>query len=294
MMQGWQLSRTGPHKVYTQLRVRAAAPHEATALKHKPKLGQNFLIDPTASMAIVQALGDISQHTVVEIGPGAGAITEILAPRAGRLIAIELDRELAPRLREQFAAQPTVEILQADVLTVDFHALRRDSRRVMVIGNLPYYITSDILLRLFHFQEAISRAVIMVQREVADRIVAIPGTRDYGLLSVTSQLYARVERVLALPPSAFMPPPDVHSTVLRLEMEPRFDGLEVEAQPFIAFLKQSFAQKRKTLAKNLRMAGFDATAITRAMERTSVAPTARAEELGLEAMATLWKSLKER
>jgi 16S rRNA (adenine1518-N6/adenine1519-N6)-dimethyltransferase len=164
----------------------------------------------------------------------------------------------------------------------------------MVVGNLPYYITSDILLRLFHFHKAIARAVIMVQREVADRIAAAPGNRDYGLLSVTSQLYARVERVLTLPPSAFMPPPDVHSTVLRLEMEPRFDGLEVEAEPFIAFLKQSFAQKRKTLAKNLRAAGFDATAIMRAMERTSGAPTARAEELGLEAMATIWKTLKER
>ena len=293
-MQGWQLSRTGPHKVYTQLRVHADALHEATTLKHKPKLGQNFLVDPAASMAIVQALGDISQHTVVEIGPGAGAITEILAPRAGRLIAIELDRELAPRLREQFAAQPTVEILQADVLTVDFQALRRESRRLMVIGNLPYYITSEILLRLFRFHQIIARAVIMVQREVADRVAAIPGTRDYALLSATAQLYARVDRALTLPPSAFMPPPDVHSTVLRLEMEPRFDALEVEAEPFIAFLKQSFAQKRKTLAKNLRTAGFDATAITRAMERTSVTPTARAEELSLDAMAAIWKSLKER
>jgi 16S rRNA (adenine1518-N6/adenine1519-N6)-dimethyltransferase len=263
-----------------------------STLKHKPKLGQNFLVDPAASMAIVQALGDISQHTVVEIGPGAGAITQILAPRARRLIAIELDRELAPRLREQFAGQPSVEILQADVLTVDFNALRTGQDRLLVIGNLPYYITSDILLRLFHFHETISRAVIMVQREVADRIAAIPRTRDYGLLSATAQLYAQVERVLTLPPTAFMPPPDVYSTVLRLDMQPRFESLGVEAEAFIAFLKQSFAQKRKTLAKNLRAAGYSAEAASQGLEAADISPTARAEELGLEAMAGVWKTLK--
>jgi 16S rRNA (adenine1518-N6/adenine1519-N6)-dimethyltransferase len=243
-------------------------------------------------MAIVHALGDISQHTVVEIGPGAGAITELLAPRAARLLAIELDRDLAPRLRAQFAANPSVEILQADVLTVDLNQLRRGEERLVVVGNLPYYITSDILLQLFRFHEAVSRAVIMVQREVADRIAAVPGTRDYGLLSATAQLYARIERVLTLPPEAFMPPPDVHSTVLRLEMQPRFAELGVEAEPFIAFLKQSFAQKRKTLAKNLRAAGFASEVVARALESAEVAPAARAEELGLDAMARIWRALR--
>jgi 16S rRNA (adenine1518-N6/adenine1519-N6)-dimethyltransferase len=261
-------------------------------LKHKPKLGQNFLVDPAACMAIVRALGDVSQQTVVEIGPGAGAITELLAPRAARLVAIELDRDLAPRLREQFASTPSVEILQADVLTVDFDQLRHGEKRLAVVGNLPYYITSDILLRLFHFHEAISRAVIMVQREVADRIAAVPGTRDYGLLSATAQLYAGIERVLTLPPEAFMPPPDVHSTVLRLDMQPRFAELGVEAEPFIAFLKQSFVQKRKTLAKNLRAAGFASDLVTRALQSAEVAPASRAEELGLDAMARIWHALR--
>jgi 16S rRNA (adenine1518-N6/adenine1519-N6)-dimethyltransferase len=245
-------------------------------------------------MAIVQALGDISESTVVEIGPGAGAITELLAPRARRLIAVELDRDLAPRLREQFSAQSSVEILAADVLTVDFHALRTAGRPLLVIGNLPYYITSDILLRLFHFHSAIARAVIMVQREVADRLAAVPGTRDYGLLSATAQLYANVERVLTLPPSAFLPPPEVYSTVLRLEMQPRFAAIGVDAEPFIAFLKQSFAHKRKTLASNLRAAGYGAESATWAIAAAAVSPTARAEELGLDAMAVVWKSLKSR
>ena len=228
---------------------------------------------------------------MVEIGPGAGAITGILAPRARRLVAIELDRELAPRLRQQFADRRSVEILETDVLTVDFNSLRDGQDRLMVIGNLPYYITSEILLRLFRFHEAIARVVIMVQREVADRIAAAPGTRDYGLLSATAQIYAHVERLLTLPPAAFMPPPEVHSTVLRLEMQPRFEALGVKPEAFFAFLRQSFAQKRKTLAKNLRAAGFSAEAVVHAMAAANLPATARAEELGLEAMAAIWRGL---
>ena len=231
---------------------------------------------------------------MVEIGPGGGAITEVLSRRAGRLVAIELDRELAPRLRAQFADTPSVEVIEADVLAVDLDSLRRDEERLLVVGNLPYYITSDILLRLFHFHASISRAVVMVQREVADRVAAVPGTRDYGLLSATTQLYARVERVLTLPPSAFLPPPEVHSTVLRLTMQPRFAELGVEPDEFIAVLKQSFAQKRKTLAKNLRAAGFDGACVAEALQSAGIPPMARAEELGLEPMAALWKGLQGR
>ncbi len=270
---------------------------EGDGLRHKPKLGQNFLVDPAACEAIANALGDVSATTVVEIGPGGGAITEILSRRARRLVAIELDRELAPSLRAQFAGQPSVEVIEADVLTVDLDALRQGEEKIAVVGNLPYYITSDILLRLFHFHEAISRAVVMVQREVADRVAAVPGTRDYGLLSATAQLYARVEKVLTLPPEAFRPPPDVHSTVLRLTMRPRFAELGVEAGAgleLIGFLKVGFAQKRKTLAKNLRAAGFDAGRVAKAIEAAGIPAMARAEEIDLERMAGLWKELRAR
>ena len=284
-----------------------------TDLKHKPKLGQNFLVDAAACAAIADALGDVSGGTVVEIGPGKGAITGILARRTGRLVAIELDRVLAARLRERFAGtapvvsdrpsietdrplvvsdRPTVEVIEADVLEVDLAVLAREGEKLAVVGNLPYYITSDILLRLFHFHGAISRAVVMVQREVADRVAASPGTRDYGLLSATAQLYARVEKVMTLPPSAFSPPPEVHSTVLRLTMRPRFAELGVEAEGFIGFLKAGFAQKRKTLAKNLRAAGFDAGRVAAAMEAAGIAAMARAEEIELERMAGLWRGLK--
>jgi 16S rRNA (adenine1518-N6/adenine1519-N6)-dimethyltransferase len=243
-------------------------------------------------VTIADALGDVSGSTVVEIGPGGGAITEILSRRAKRLVAIELDRELAPLLRTQFAALPSVVVIEADVLTVDFAALQQDGERLMVVGNLPYYITSDILLRLFRFHAAISRAVVMVQREVADRVAAVPGTSDYGLLSATTQLYARVERILTLPPSAFLPPPEVYSTVLRLSMRPRFEELGVEQGEFIAFLRQCFAQKRKILSKNLRVAGFDPGRVAEAIVTAGISPMARAEELDLNAMALLWKGLK--
>ena len=187
----------------------------------KPKLGQNFLIDPSASLAIVEALGDISAATVLEIGPGKGAITKLLAPRANRLIAVELDPSLAEQLRQQYALNDKVEVLEQDILATDLSALAAHEK-LAVVGNLPYYITSQILLHLFEHHQAIDRAVIMVQREVADRIAAQPGTRDYGLLTATTQLYARVDNLFTLPPSAFAPPPDVHSTVLRLTFEPRY------------------------------------------------------------------------
>ncbi|MBV8672830.1 MAG: ribosomal RNA small subunit methyltransferase A [Acidobacteriaceae bacterium] len=262
-------------------------------MKHRPKLGQNFLVDHAACVTIADALGDVSKSTVVEIGPGRGALTQLLARRAERFIAIELDHELVARLRAQFADQSSMEVVEANVLEVDLAAMRLGDERLVVVGNLPYYITSEILLRLFAFHAAISRAVVMVQREVADRVAAAPGTREYGLLSATAQLYARVESVLTLPPGAFRPTPQVHSRVLRLTMDPRFDELGVEPESFIRFLKASFAQKRKTLAKNLRAARIAGDSIGTAMEAAGIPPFARAEEVELERMAALWKNLRE-
>jgi 16S rRNA (adenine1518-N6/adenine1519-N6)-dimethyltransferase len=260
----------------------------------RPKLGQNFLISPTAQAAIADALGDLTHRTVVEIGPGRGAITNLLALRARRLILIELDRDLAPRLRAQFADRPSVEVLEQDILATDLAALRSDpNEKMQVVGNLPYYITSDILLHLFHAHASIERAVVMIQREVAERVAAQPGTRDYGLLSVTAQLYARVENLFTLPPGAFSPPPQVHSTVVRLTMAPRFAELQVDPEGFLRFARLSFAQKRKMLAKNLRHAGFAADRVAAAMEKCGVSPSARAEQLSVDRLATLWKELAD-
>lgn len=260
--------------------------------KIRPKLGQNFLVSATAQAAIVDALGGVAERTVVEIGPGRGALTGLLASRAKRLVAVELDRELAARLRADFAGRENIEICEQDVLATDFADLRGEGPRLMVVGNLPYYITSDILLRLFRFAQDVERAVVMMQREVADRVAAEPGGREYGALSATAQLYARVERLMTLPPEAFSPPPQVHSTVLRLTMAPRFQELCVEPDDFLAFVRASFAQKRKMLAKNLKNAGYAGEHVTQALEKSGISPQARAEEVDLQRMAELFRQLK--
>jgi 16S rRNA (adenine1518-N6/adenine1519-N6)-dimethyltransferase len=263
--------------------------------KRKPKLGQNFLIDDKARLAIVDALGDISNRTVLEIGPGHGAITSLLAPRARRLIALELDRSLAAELTFKFREQPNVQILEGDVLESDLRTLIGNDSSADVIGNLPYYITSDILLKLFAAarEGLLQRAVLMMQREVADRISASPGVRDYGLLSATAQMNAQVDHLFTLPPSAFSPPPDVYSAVLRLNFAPRFEQLQVDPIGFDAFLKQLFAQKRKTLHNNLRAAAFPPETLAAAWP-PEIPPQARAETLSLEAMAALYRALTRR
>jgi len=268
----------------------------------KPKLGQNFLVDHDALKRIVDALGDISTKTVVEIGPGRAALTDMLARRAGRLMAIELDRVLAAQLRMRFAQMPSVEILEADILTVDFRTMLgarpgplRDLRptehlKANVVGNLPYYITSDILLRLFSLHNRVETMVLMMQLEVADRVAANPGTSDYGLLSATAQLYARVEKLFTLPPEAFNPPPKVHSAVLRLTVAPRFEELQIEEATFIPFLRMLFAQKRKTLANNLRGA-YPAELVQQSLKKLHIAADVRAEALPLDKTAALFRLL---
>jgi 16S rRNA (adenine1518-N6/adenine1519-N6)-dimethyltransferase len=257
----------------------------------KPKLGQNFLRDSQAIQRIADALGDLSSETIVEIGPGQGAITQALASRAAQVLAIELDPNLVAHLGNQFL-RDRVTVIQADVLGFDFTAASQTAgRRLVVAGNLPYYITSPILLKLAANQAVLDRAVLMVQREVADRIVAVPGTRDYGLLSVTVQMYGAVERLFTLPPSAFSPPPDVHSTVIRWRFAPRFAEFGVEEAGFLRFARQVFAQKRKTLANNLRAACYESADIKTGLTAASIDAQARAEELPLEKLAALWVSL---
>lgn len=257
----------------------------------KPRLGQNFLNDAQAIQRIAASLGDLTGRTVVEIGPGAGAITSALVARAGHVVAVELDAGLAAHLRTQFSPECLTVHVQ-DVLNFDFAAAAAQARQpLLVFGNLPYYITSQILLKLAASNAAIDRASLMVQREVAERISAAPCSRDYGLLSVTVQLYGPATNLFTLPPSSFSPPPDVHSTVFRWRLAPRFQELGVEECGFLPFVRQVFAQKRKTLSNNLRAAGFAPAAITSGMSEAAIDSHARAEELPIETLAALWRSL---
>ena len=270
--------------------------------RKKPKLGQHFLTDSSASGRIIEALGNISQSTVLEIGPGRGALTSLLVRRARRVIAVETDRVLAAQLRMHFSLVPNIEIIEGDILAVDFNTLfgpkpgstrpgmEQPFERVRVLGNLPYFITSDILLRLFEFRHLFDSIVLMVQKEVADRLAAHPGTKEYGLLSATAQLYSRVEKIFTLPPAAFSPPPKVHSTVIRLALSPRLEKLNVSEAEFIRFLKLSFAQKRKTLWNNLKVQ-YPSQELKRAMSKAKIESAVRAEALSLEQSAGLFREL---
>ena len=269
----------------------------------KPKLGQHFLDNHSAAVRIVEALGDISQATVLEIGPGRGALTSLLAARGRRIIAVELDRVMAAQLRMKFGTDPNVEIIEGDILKIQLDTvfgpkpgtLRPGMNFVPgpahVVGNLPYYITSEILLRLLEYHRYFSTIVIMVQKEVADRLAASPGSRDYGLLSATTQLYARVEKLFTLPPTAFDPPPKVHSSVVRVTIAPQLETLKVAETEFISFLKLSFGQKRKTLWNNLKT-HYDPAALKTALAKSGVKPTVRAEALPLAKSAALFRALQ--
>jgi 16S rRNA (adenine1518-N6/adenine1519-N6)-dimethyltransferase len=265
--------------------------------KAKPKLGQNFLVDEAACLRIADALGDVTQRTVVEIGPGHGAITSILAARCAHLHCVEFDPSLAKELTFKFRDNPRVTIHHADILHFDLATLATEAPAATppldVLGNLPYYITSDILLHLYAGARAnlLRRGVLMMQREVADRITAAPGVSDYGALSAFTQLHARATSLFTLPPSAFSPPPDVFSTVVRLDFAARFAELRVDPESFNRFLRAGFAQKRKTLANNLRAAGFTAAQLQTAWPHDLFAQI-RAEAVSLESLAELYRSLE--
>lgn len=280
-----------------------AAAGEAQRKTHPPKLGQTFLADRGTAEKIVNALGDISRSTVVEIGPGKGVLTGLLAAKAGKLIAIELDRVLAAQLRMKYAAWPNVEMIEGDILKIDLGTVLgprpgalaglapAPPQPAQVIGNIPYYITSDILLRLFSYHQQFDRIVIMLQKEVADRIAAKPGGKEYGLLSATAQLYARVEKLFTVPPGAFAPPPKVYSEVLRLTVAPQMDRLQVPEREFIEFLKLSFGQKRKTMLNNLKLR-YNAAEAQAALKKSGVRADARSETLPLEKAAAVFRQLR--
>ena len=268
----------------------------------KPRLGQHFLASETAARRIIEALGDVADATVLEIGPGHGAITDTLARKARRLIAVELDRVLSAQLRMRFSQQPNVEIIEGDILTIELDTVfgaKPGSLRTglnfapepaRVVGNLPYYITSDILLRLLEYHRYFSTIVIMVQKEVADRLAASAGSRDYGLLSATAQLYGRVEKLFTIPPGAFSPAPKVQSAVVRITIKPRWEALGVSEAEFIAFLKLSFGMKRKTIWNNLK-ARYDEDVLRAALTKNGIKASVRAEALPLERTAALFRAL---
>lgn len=214
-------------------------------------LGQNFLVDPNLRRRIVEEVGATAQDAVLEIGPGQGALTEGLAGRAGRLILVELDRELARRLEERYRDQPSVSVLQADILEVRLAQLVAEPGRLKVVGNIPYNLTTPIIFHLLAPPRPAS-ILLTVQREVADRILADSGGRDYGALTIGVRSVAAVERVLSVPSGAFRPRPRVESQVIRLlPRDPSPLSMPEEAA-LRRLTRATFQWRRKQLGKILR------------------------------------------
>lgn len=259
----------------------------AVAKPIHPKLGQHFLADPRYRRIIVERLDIRSSDMVIEIGPGLGAMTELLAVRASQVVAIEVDSYLAGKLRKRLEGNSKVELLEADILETSPADLCRRTgvNKCFVFGNLPYYITSPILHHLLAYAYCIRGMGLLVQREVAERVCAPPGSSDYGYLSVFVQLHSRPRQVLKVPPGVFTPPPKVQSALVSFEMAPRFpDWGGEERDRFLEFTKRCFAQKRKNLLNNL--AGmFPRERVESALNAMDLAPTVRAEQMSIEQLA---------
>ncbi|HEX3865436.1 MAG TPA: 16S rRNA (adenine(1518)-N(6)/adenine(1519)-N(6))-dimethyltransferase RsmA [Gemmatimonadaceae bacterium] len=263
------------------------------APRHPPvrkSLGQHFLDDRRILERIVDALELSGRETVVEVGPGRGSLTALLASKAKRLVAIEYDRALAARLRERFAESPSVTIIESDVLSVSLaDAAGTDQYRV--IGNVPYYITTPILFHALERPRA-ERAVYLVQREVAQRIVAVADSDAYGALSVNVQSVARAEILFRVGPGSFQPPPKVESAVIRIE--PRSDPVieAAEERAFRRFVIDAFGLRRKQMRRILRtIAGLSIEQADVALEASRIDPTARPETLTAAEFATLLRAV---
>lgn len=263
------------------------------------KFGQNFLIDTTVLDRIIDASQITKEDCVLEIGPGIGTMTQYLAERAGEVIAVEIDKALIPILKETLADYDNVTVINDDILKVDINRIveeRNGGRPIKVVANLPYYITTPIIMGLFENHVPLKSITIMVQKEVADRMQVGPGTKDYGALSLAVQYYAKPEIVANVPPNCFIPRPNVGSAVIRLT---RYEEPPVKAEDeafLFDVIRASFNQRRKTLANGLSNAqGLRVTReqVVSALEEMGLSATIRGEALTLEQFAQLSNILKK-
>ena len=218
------------------------------------RLGQHFLRDQRTIHRIIEALAPKPGETIVEIGPGTGALTSVLVERATRLIAVEFDNKLTPLLNERFGGFPNFKLLMADALTLDFCAEILPARSARLVANLPYNISTAILQRLIAQRACLEELVLMLQREVVERVLAPAGTTDRGFISVLVEAYCETEKLFDVAPGAFRPPPKVWSSVMRLKFRPRINTEVADESLLWQVVSAGFAQKRKTILNNLRNA----------------------------------------
>ena len=257
------------------------------------KFGQNFLIDSNVVEKIVREAGVTGDDFVLEIGPGIGTMTQILCENAREVVAVEIDKNLIPILNDTLSGYDNVRVLNEDILKVDIKSLAReknDNRPIKVVANLPYYITTPIIMGLFESGVPIDSITIMVQKEVADRMQVGPGTKDYGALSLAVQYYAKPQIILTVPASCFMPRPNVDSAVIKLTRHEKAPVDVEDEKLMFAIIRASFNQRRKTLANGLNNSSeihLPKEVIAQAIEELCGNPSMRGEALTLEPFATL-------
>lgn len=267
----------------------------------KKSLGQNFLTDPFVLDKIVGASQLTERSGVLEIGPGIGALTERLAEVAAKVVAVELDQRLVPVLRQLFQGQDHVEIIHGDATTIDltriFDQHFQDVDSIHVVANLPYYVTSPIIIRLLEARLPLTNIVIMIQKEVADRLGAKPGTKDYGSLSVFVQYFAEAETVARVPSHVFVPRPQVDSAVTRLTLRPK-PAVDVQNEElFFKVVRAAFAQRRKTLLNTLHarlLSSFTKEEVQQWLLEAEIDPKRRGETLDLAEFANLTQVIQQK
>ncbi|WP_020620817.1 16S rRNA (adenine(1518)-N(6)/adenine(1519)-N(6))-dimethyltransferase RsmA [Paenibacillus daejeonensis] len=263
----------------------------------KKSLGQNFLIDPNILRNIVDSAGLDETKGALEIGPGIGALTQQLAESAGKVTAIEIDKRLIPILRDILADTPNVEVIQGDVLEVDLPALLarqfEGCSGVSVVANLPYYVTTPILMKLLEERLPLENIVVMIQKEVAERMAASPGGKVYGSLSVAVQYYSEPELVCTVPHTVFIPQPNVDSAVIKLKLRSEPPVAVSDESFFFRVVQASFAQRRKTLANNLTafVGKEHREALVALLEGVGVEPGRRGETLSLTEFAAVSEAI---
>lgn len=269
-------------------------------LRPKKRLGQNFLINERIMEGIVAAAELELTDTVVEIGPGTGNLTLPLAQKAKQLLAIEIDGQLVPALRERLASYPNFKLLYQDVLKVNLDQAVREafpeaSYPYKVVANLPYYITTPIIMDLLEQRYKIKTMILMVQKEVGERIKACPGTKEYGALSVAVQYYAEPELVMKVPPSSFKPAPEVDSVVIRLRVREVPTVVPLDEKLFFRVVRAAFGQRRKTLTNALVSAFTELpkSDLINILEKIGIDPRIRGEQLGLADFAAIADALFE-
>ncbi|WP_026492677.1 16S rRNA (adenine(1518)-N(6)/adenine(1519)-N(6))-dimethyltransferase RsmA [Butyrivibrio sp. XPD2002] len=261
-------------------------------LSIQKKFGQNFLIDDSVLSRTVEAAGVTKEDTVLEIGPGIGTMTQYIAESAGKVIAVEIDRMLIPILADTLSDYDNIKVINEDILKVDIEKIVQEEnggKPIKVVANLPYYITTPILMRLLESELPIESITVMVQKEVADRMAEKPGSKDYGALSLAIQYYTEPSMVQIVPPSCFIPQPGVDSAVIHLKCH-KNPPVETKDSKFLfSVIRAAFSQRRKTLANGVTNGnlGISREQVVSALEKLSINPSIRGEKLSLQEFADI-------